>query len=234
MERQIKEYFDKKKPDFKTTKSDWEVGDSCTIVYNDLYYRGKIFKVNNEDSITAVMIDFGSDHDLTSADLINEVLYVDIPPFVSKVKMDRIYPKCGQWLDSDYQMLLEVITEYSKIVIKGTLDTDMPYAEIYNPEGESINDMLVSKCPNLVRYLEKEESDDDVVIEEEVIIESEELITQDLESVNESKDGSREDVDRDAAADEEGVREATQSNEEEVEKVVDEVRVKIISYSLYF
>lgn len=63
MEENIKLYFDKKP---KTeVKHNWEPGHLCTIQYNDYYYRGKVYKVNGPDDITAVMIDFGSDHVLS-------------------------------------------------------------------------------------------------------------------------------------------------------------------------
>ncbi|XP_056637361.1 uncharacterized protein LOC130445637 [Diorhabda sublineata] len=176
MEQNIKEYFDKEPP--SPPDDDWQPGHLCTINYNDLYYRGKVYKVNNPDDITVVMIDFGSDHKLSSKNLIRKILYPQIPAFASKIKLHKIYPKSGAWLDSDYQTLLDIVSEYSKIIIKSSLEDEIPSAEVFTDKGVNVNQYLVHTCPNLRRSEPKlvDGSDSDSVLEEEVIIEDEQIV----------------------------------------------------------
>uniref|UniRef100_A0A6P7GCI8 Uncharacterized protein LOC114340536 isoform X1 n=1 Tax=Diabrotica virgifera virgifera TaxID=50390 RepID=A0A6P7GCI8_DIAVI len=175
METKMKEYFDKTPS--ASTDNDWDAGDLCTIYYNDMYYRGKIVTVKSQDDISVVMIDFGSDHTVTSKDLRQEILYPEIPAFASKIKLDKIYAKTGEWLDSDYQTLMDNVTEYSKIIIKSSLDDEIPTAEVFTDKEINLNQLLVQLCANLTRKLpnnQNQSEDDDILIEDdEPIIEDE-------------------------------------------------------------
>lgn len=124
------------------------------------------------DEIVAIMIDFGSDHNVKPESLYREILYPEISAFATQIKLDRVYAKSGVWLTSDYETLLSIVPEFVKVVIKGPLNVSVPLAEVYTMDGMSINELLVEKCPNLTRS-DVEESpsfdDDTVVIEEELI-----------------------------------------------------------------
>ncbi|CAH1119195.1 unnamed protein product [Phaedon cochleariae] len=177
MENNIKGYFDKL-PKRSHIDHNWEPGQLCTISFNDYFYRGKVCQVNGPDDITAIMIDFGSDHTLKAKDLYREIMFPKIQAFASKVKLHRVFGKSGSWLSSDYECLLDIITENAKILIKGPLDVEVPEAEVFTDEGLNVNQALVQRCPNLTRCegsKDSEESDDDgVVIEEESVVEAEE------------------------------------------------------------
>ncbi|XP_072395834.1 RING finger protein 17-like isoform X2 [Diabrotica undecimpunctata] len=185
METKIKEYFDKRPSD--STYNDWDAGDLCTIHYNNMYYRGKVVEVKSQDDISVIMIDFGSDHTVTSKDLKQEILYADIPAFASKIKLDKIYAKSGEWLDSDYQTFLENVSEYSKIIIKSSLDDEIPTAEVFTDKKVNLNQLLVQLCDNLTRKLPNDQSkseDDDILIEDdEPIIEEEDVLEKGAENL---------------------------------------------------
>ncbi|XP_050294112.1 uncharacterized protein LOC126734498 isoform X2 [Anthonomus grandis grandis] len=150
MEKNIKEYFDNNPP--SVTDHKWEPGQLCTIKFTDgNWYRGRILKVINPEKISVFMIDFGSDHDLPRDVLFREVLYTDIGAFATRVKLDKVYPKSGAWLTSDYDIFHDLITDWCKVIVKGPLDVEMPLVEVYNDQGVFINQKLVEICPNLSR-----------------------------------------------------------------------------------
>ncbi|KAJ8921526.1 hypothetical protein NQ315_003144, partial [Exocentrus adspersus] len=174
MENNLKQYFDSQSPSLD--RPVWQPGQICTISYKDYWYRGKILRVDNPKEILAVMIDFGSEHLLQPEQLHREILYPEIPAFASKVKLDRIYAKSGQWMTSDYDTLVSTATERARIVIQGSLNVEVPSAEVYNEQGQSLNDLMVKLCPNLTRSL-KDNSDDSedemVVLEKETAVDVE-------------------------------------------------------------
>ncbi|KAJ8965400.1 hypothetical protein NQ314_004152 [Rhamnusium bicolor] len=177
LEANLKQYFDENKPSHKK-KTQWCPGQICTISHNGYWYRGKIMKVDSPDEILAIMIDFGSDHVLTSKQLYREILYPEIPAFASRIKLDRVFAKSGTWLSSDYETLLGIVTEYSKVKIKGPLNVPIPAAELYTQTGQSVNQLIVNLCPNLSRCtnLDSEDHEDD-----SVVIEKEEVLSLDIE-----------------------------------------------------
>ncbi|XP_074033525.1 RING finger protein 17 isoform X2 [Leptinotarsa decemlineata] len=169
MESNIKEYFENQPP--IQEKHDWQPGQLCTISYKGLWYRGKVYKVNSPDDIVVVMIDFGSDHNLTANDLNRQIMFPSIPAFASKIKLDRVFPKSETWLSSDYETFLDIVTEYAKIVITGPLEAKVPLAEVFTDKGVNVNQLLVKLCHNLTRSEKNDDNSDDdgVVIEEEAI-----------------------------------------------------------------
>lgn len=173
MELNLKQYFDSQPTRVENNK--WQPGQICTISYNDYWYRGKILEVvDPKEEIIAFMIDFGSDHVLSPKQLHREILYPEIPAFASKIKLDRIYAKAGQWLASDHDTLLDIVTEYAKIIIKGPLEVDIPLAEVYDAKGQNLNERLVKLCPNLSRHpiTEDSESDEELALIEEEDVEN--------------------------------------------------------------
>lgn len=185
MELNMKQYFDNQT--HSAEKKVWRPGQICTISYKDYWYRGKILKVNSPNEIIAVMIDFGSDHTLSPEQLHREILYPDIPAFASKVKLNRIYTKTDEWLSSDYDTLLDVVTEFAKVEIKGSLDIEIPLAEVYDDKGQSVNELLVKLCANLSRFPMKETeiSDDELaLVDEEDILNVEDVIGNQIDTTS--------------------------------------------------
>lgn len=144
----------------------------CSKYCSYSYFLGKVHKVEGQDEIIAIMIDFGSDHHVKPENLYREILYPEISAFASQIKLDRVYAKSGVWLTSDYETLLRIVPEFVKVTIKGPLNVSIPTAEVYTADGTTVNQLLVEKCPNLSR-MDVEESvsldDETVVIEEELI-----------------------------------------------------------------
>ncbi|CAG9856328.1 unnamed protein product [Phyllotreta striolata] len=169
MKKHMKEYFE----DLPNKNEDymWTEGNVCTMYYEDYFYRAKVYEIRAPDDITVVMIDFGSDHKVTRKELYREILYPKIPAFASKVKLDRVYPKSGVWMDSDNQAVLETLTEYGKIVVTGTSNDGFPLAEVYTSTGINVNEFIVKKCPNLTRKLNVQhecvdDEEDAIIIDE--------------------------------------------------------------------
>ncbi|XP_018575027.1 RING finger protein 17 isoform X2 [Anoplophora glabripennis] len=168
MEQNLKQYFDSQP--LRAESNNWQPSQICTISDNDYWYRGKILKVNSPTEIIAIMIDFGSDHKLSPKQLHREILYPEIPSFASRIQLNGIYSKTGNWLTSDYDTLLEIITKFAKVVIKSPLDDEIPLAEVYDDKGQNINDLLVKLCPNLSRHpirVKEEKSDEELALIEE-------------------------------------------------------------------
>ncbi|VEN52474.1 unnamed protein product [Callosobruchus maculatus] len=180
MEGNINEYFADKTPTEKE-KHQWEVGQLCTVAGEDgKFYRGKVYGISPE-GITVVMIDFGSDHLVKPKQLYREILYPKIPAFASRVKLDRVYPKCGQWLSSDYEYFLNLCPNYARIVVKSTLDVEVPLVEVFTSDGVNINHLLTQRCPNLTRCESLDSSRTEDEDEEGAVIEEEESIVYDPE-----------------------------------------------------
>ncbi|XP_060527400.1 RING finger protein 17 [Cylas formicarius] len=172
MEANIKEYFDSNPP--LCADHNWEPGHLCTIRYNDgKWYRGRILKIIDSKKISVLMIDFGSDHEVSPDILFREVLYTDINAFATKVKLDKIHALSGKWLTSDYDSLLALVTDWCRIIVKGPLEVDMPNVEAYNEDGLFINQRIIEICPNLshANFPQLTDTDD----EECVVIENEEV-----------------------------------------------------------
>ncbi|KAG5889147.1 hypothetical protein JTB14_016252 [Gonioctena quinquepunctata] len=105
-------------------------------------------------------------------------MFPEIPAFATKIKLDRVFAKSGTWLSSDYEKLMEIVSENAKVIIKGPLDVDVPMAEVFTDKGVNVNQTLVQCCPNLTRCetVDSDDSEEDgVVIEEEAIVGIEEL-----------------------------------------------------------
>lgn len=185
MEVNLKQYFDSQMPSLEN--NNWQPGQICTISYKDYWYRGKILKVNSPSEIVAVMIDFGSDHILSPKQLYREILYPEIPAFASKIRLDRIYSKAGDWLSSDYDTLLDVVTEFAKVVMKSPLDAEIPSAEVYDDKGQSVNELLVKLSPNLSRFPteEPDKSDDELaLVDEEDALNSDEVVDNQIDTTS--------------------------------------------------
>ncbi|CAH1987754.1 unnamed protein product [Acanthoscelides obtectus] len=182
MENNIKEFFANKTPGEKEDHK-WEVGQLCTIASDDgKFYRGKVYGISSE-AVTVVMIDFGSDHLVKPDQLHREILYPKIPAFASRVKLDRVFPKCGSWLSSDYECFLSLCPNYARIVVKSSLKTEMPLVEMFTTDGINVNHLLTQRCPNLTRCesLDSSKSGDDDDEEDGAVIEDEESVDYDPE-----------------------------------------------------
>lgn len=112
------------------------------------------------------MIDYGSDHTVSPKNLYREILYPLIPAFATQIKLDKVYAKSGAWLTSDFEVLLKIIPERARIVIKGSLNVKTPLAEVFSTDNVNINELLVERCPNLTRHILEDtfNSDDEVVL----------------------------------------------------------------------
>ncbi|KAL1509362.1 hypothetical protein ABEB36_004116 [Hypothenemus hampei] len=163
MEDKINEYFNRYPP--AVPDHQWKPGQLCTIKYTDgNWYRGKILKIISDSQVCVFMVDFGSDHILPVENLFREILYVDVNPFATKVKLDKVFAKSGSWLASDYDNLLGMVTSWCKIVIKGPKEVDLPLVDVYSDTDIFINKTLTELCPNLLRsyiFPKKDEEDDD-------------------------------------------------------------------------
>ncbi|XP_066261976.1 RING finger protein 17 [Euwallacea similis] len=150
MEANIKKFFESEPPDLPNHK--WQPGQLCTIKYSDgNWYRGKILKLINPDLITVYMIDFGSDHDVSSEVLYREVLFTKVAAFATKVKLDRVYAKSSTWLTSDYDNFFDLVTDWCKVIVKGSKEVELPLVDLYNINGICVNTKLCELCPNLSR-----------------------------------------------------------------------------------
>ncbi|ERL94120.1 hypothetical protein D910_11402, partial [Dendroctonus ponderosae] len=176
MEANIKAFFDRHPP--SVSDQAWQAGELCTIKFNDgNWYRGKVLSTDDSNMVYVYMIDFGSDHKISRDELFREVLYTEIRAFATKIKLNRVFDKSGSWLTSDYDHFRDLVTDWCRIVIEGSLDVELPLADVYNNEQIFINQRLVELCPNLSRSsVEPGEiiEDDNTVIEN---IEIEEVIS---------------------------------------------------------
>ncbi|XP_066147479.1 RING finger protein 17 [Euwallacea fornicatus] len=150
MEANIKKFFESEPPDLPNHK--WQPGQLCTIKYSDgNWYRGKILKLISPDLITVYMIDFGSDHDVSSKVLYREVLFTKVAAFATKVKLDRVYARSGSWLTSDYDNFFDLVTDWCKVIVRGSKEVELPLVDLYNIDGICVNTKLCELCPNLSR-----------------------------------------------------------------------------------
>ncbi|KAK9889182.1 hypothetical protein WA026_004459 [Henosepilachna vigintioctopunctata] len=122
-----------------------------TVWHCDFWYRGVILSVINKTSAKIMMVDFGSDHIVNVDHLHNKIMYPEIPVLVSKIKLYNIYSRSTTWSNKDVDILLNTISEYSRIVIRSILNIEIPLADVYDKDGVCLNDKIVELCPNLYR-----------------------------------------------------------------------------------
>lgn len=189
LEKEMKEYFDKDKPSRKTEV--WLPNQICTIAYQDYWYRGKIVSVEDANTVTAKMIDFGSTHILTPDDIYVEILYPNIQAMANKIELYNVHSKSGSWLPSDHDTLMEIIKTKAKIVIRDG-STEVPQADVYlYPSGVLLNRQLVRLSSNLyAKNVSVDEGADGLIVveDEQVVTQSTDEECEAANQVNELKD----------------------------------------------
>lgn len=170
---------------FKNTEPEpenivFKAGDLCTVLYRDnkYWYRGKVTKCEEGGRYKVHVIDYGNEELCTHDELRKTVMYVDVPSFSHKVKLNNVYAKDNKWITSDIDML-QAIFDNQKVVVlvKRKWKNNGPtYVDIFTDDGTNANDFIVKYSSNLSKKPFKKQavpahhtSDDEDVIIDDII-----------------------------------------------------------------
>lgn len=172
MESEMKLIFQNTPSELPDTK--WNVGDLCTVRYfvNTNWYRGKVIRINNKNSLQVLMVDFGNDEECKYVDIRKKIVYTKIPTFSSKVYLHGLDKK-SKWITSDLDLLHSIIVDKQvHVQIKKNYNGKNQTAYIFM-NGENVNNILLNQNGMINSSQEIIEIDDDTDTSTDVILENE-------------------------------------------------------------
>lgn len=153
----------------------FEPGDLCTVMYHDnnYWYRGKVVKREPNGDYKVHVIDYGNEETCKPSDLRKTVMFLDIPSFSHKVKLNNVFSREKKWLASDID-ILQAMFDNHKIVVtvkKKNKNNKPAFVDIYTEDGVFANEYIVKHSSNLSnkpikKVTEILDSDDDVIIDD--------------------------------------------------------------------
>lgn len=149
MVRQMNSYFKNTKPE----TTDFKAGELCTILYRDnkYWYRGKVTKREAGGTYKVYVVDYGNEENCTHDELRKTVMYLDVPSFSHKVRMNGVFPKDNKWITSDIDVLQNIFNNQKVVVIvkKQPRNNGPPFVDIFTEDGMNANDFIVKHSSNL-------------------------------------------------------------------------------------
>lgn len=180
MVMQMNKYFKNTQPE----TTDFHAGDLCTVLYrdNEYWYRGKVNKCEADGTYKVHVIDYGNEEKCTHDELRKTAMYLDLPSFSHKVRLNNVFPKDGQWITSDIDVLQTIFNNQKVVVIvkKQPKDNGPPFVDIFTEDGMNANEFIVKQSTNLSNKPFKRQttnharvaSDDENVIIDDIVEET--------------------------------------------------------------
>lgn len=152
----------------------WNIGDLCTVRYfaNNNWYRGKVIRINSNDTLQILMTDYGNDEECKYEDIRKKIVYQDFPTFSTKVHLYGIDRKISDWITSDLDLLHTTVVDKTVFVqIKANFNCYNQSAYIF-VDDQNVTELLVEK-PNVnnspdVMVISDDDESKDVVLENDV------------------------------------------------------------------